>query len=112
MTSGILEVHRTGVQQSIGRKSHTLTSLDGIRQVHHHGRYVDTITDDLNVEVGHIEDRLYSTGFLVHTDLMSDLHRIIEVRTERVAVFPSSSYVLIVRLGMSQRNDDTTFAYI
>ena len=73
---------------------------------------MDTITDDLDVKVGHIEDRLYSTGFLVDTDLVCDLHRIVEVRAERVAVFPSSSYVLIVRLGMSQRNDNTTFAYI
>ena len=112
MTSGILEVHRTRVQQSIGRKSHTLTSLDGIRQVHHHGRYVDTITDDLNVEVRHIKDGLHRSWFLVDTDLVCDLHRIIEVRAERVAVFPSSSYVLVIRLSMSQRNDNTTFAYI
>ena len=54
--------------------------LDSVSQVHHHWRYVDTITDDFDVEVGHIEDRLYGSGHLVDTDLVRDLHGVVEVR--------------------------------
>ena len=76
----ILEVHRARIEQGIGRERHVFAPLHGISQMHHHWRYVDTVTDDFDVEVGHIEDRLYGTRHLVDTDLVRDLHRIVEVR--------------------------------
>ena len=107
MTRGVLEVHRTRVEEGIGGESHTFAALHSISQVDHHRRHVDTIADHLDIEVGHIEDGLYGTGLLVDTDLVSDLHRIVEVRTERVAMFPCCADVLVVGLSMCQCNDDT-----
>ena len=112
MPRGVLEVHRTRVEKCIGGECHTFAALHGISQVDHHGRHVDTITDHLDIEVGHIEDGLYGTGLLVDTDLVSDLHRIVEVRTERVAMFPSCADVLVVGLSMCQCDDDTALTDI
>ena len=69
---------------------------------------MDTIADDFDIEVRHIEDGLYSPRLLVDTDLVCDLHRVVEVRTERVAMLPSCADVLVVGLGMCQCDDDTT----
>ena len=108
MPRRILEVHRTRIEQGIGRECHVFAPLHGISQVDHHGRYVDTVTDDFDVEVGHIEDRLYGTRHLVDTDLVRDLHRIVEVRPECIAMLPSSLDILVIRFGVRQGYDDTT----